>query len=358
MPPAASSLAYHEHRELLAAAVDQAIIHHPQLGQLIGPNPFDLIQQNHANHAKFMDNVFFLGNTQLLVKTLPWVYRVYGARGVSMDYVPVELRAWRRAITEQIPDSAAAPLLAVYDWMLDHHNDIIEAANRPEESAAGPAQDGSVLAAFVESLVTGDSTWTDAVTRDYMAAPQDLERFYLEMLDPAMREIGRLWEQARITTAQEHMASSLVIRMMSKAFAKIESPTHPRKRCVVSASPNEHHQIGAWMISDLLEVRGWHTRFLGADTPSEALLATLDDFRPTVLALSVTMSFNLRNTAELIARIRQYAGAWTPRIMVGGRVFQDTPGLAASIGADGEARDAAGACLLAESWFEAGDELD
>jgi hypothetical protein len=44
--------------------------------------------------------------------------------------------------------------------------------------------------------------------------------------------------------------------------------------------------------------------------------------------------------------------------MVGGRVFHDTPGLAASIGADGEARDAAGACLLAESWFEAGDELD
>ena len=108
-------------------------------------------------------------------------------------------------------------------------------------SAAGPAPDGSVLAAFVESLVTGDSTWTDAVTRDYLAAPQDLERFYLEMLDPAMREIGRLWEEARITTAQEHMASSLVIRMMSRAFAKIESQAHPRKRCVVSASPNEHH---------------------------------------------------------------------------------------------------------------------
>ena len=125
----------------------------------------------------------------------------------------------------------------------------------------------------------------------------------------------------------------------------------------MSASPNEHHQIGAWMISDLLEVRGWTTRFLGADTPTQALLEALDDFRPRVLALSVTMSFNLRNTADLIARVRQHSGRRAPRIMVGGRVFQETPGLALSIGADGEAADAAGACLLAEAWLEEGHEL-
>jgi len=177
------------------------------------------------------------------------------------------------------------------------------------------------------------------------------------MLDPAMREIGRLWEEARITTAQEHMASSLVVRMMAKAFARVDAQTNPEKRCLVSASPNEHHQIGAWMISDLLEVRGWTTRFLGADTPTQALLEALDDFRPRVLALSVTMSFNLRNTADLIARVRQHSGRRAPRIMVGGRVFQETPGLALSIGADGEAADAAGACLLAEAWLEEGHEL-
>lgn len=351
MPPAASALAFHEQRVILTALVDAAFAQHPELGHFLGPNSFDLLRQNHDNHSKFMDNVFFLGNSRLLERTIPWVYRAYGARGVAMDYFPVELQAWKEAITAVITGPAAGPVLAVYDWMLAQHGSMLQLA---ESSAAAPALAASAsLDAFVDALIRGDRSSAEALAWDPTGQPEQLERLYLDLLDPAMQRIGQLWEQARISVVEEHIASSLVTRMMAMAFARASTWPDPRKRCIICAGPEEPHQIGAWMISDLLELRGWSCRFPGADSPAEALLALVASFQPRVLALSLTMPFHLRGAADLITRLRQEAGAESPRIMVGGRVFQETPGLAVEIGADGEARDARGACLLAESWFEA-----
>lgn len=351
MPPAAAALAYHEQRSALTAQVDAAFARHPELARFLGPNAFDLLRQNHDNHSKFMDNVFFLGNGRLLERTIPWVYRAYGARGVAMDYFPAELGIWKEAIAAAIPGPAAGPLLAVYDWMLAQHGSMLRVAGAG--AAVPPVAAPAQLDAFIEALIHGDHTGAEALAGDCCRDPEQLERLYLELLDPAMQRIGLLWEQARISVVEEHIASSLVTRIMSGAFSRASTRPDPRKRCVISAGPQEQHQIGAWMISDLLELRGWSCRFPGADSPADALLALVGSFRPRILALSITMPFHLRHAADLIARLHGEARPDPLRIMVGGRVFLENPGLAAEIGADGEARDARGACLLAESWFEA-----
>lgn len=351
MPPAASALAYHGQRLALTARVDDTFAQHADLARFLGPNSFDLLRQNHDNHSKFMDNVFFLGNGRLLQSPIPWVYRAYGARGVAMDYFPAELRAWNEAIDQCIPGPEAGPLRAVYDWMLAQHGPMLAlAASRaavPDTAAPAP------LEAFVEALLRGDRSGAETLAGGFSGQPEQLERLYLDLLDPALQRIGLLWEQARISVVEEHIASSLATRMMSMAFARASTRPDPRKRCIICAGPDEQHQLGAWMISDLLELRGWSCRFPGADSPADAVLALVDSFRPRILALSLTMPFHLRSAADLIARLRQAISAVSLRIMVGGRVFQENPGLAAAIGADGEARDARGACLLAESWFEA-----
>lgn len=351
MPPAGSALAYHDHRLALTAQVDANFARHPDLGRFLGPNPFDLLRQNHDNHSKFMDNVFFLGNGRLLQSTIPWVYRAYGAREVAMDYFPAELQAWKEAIDGCIPGREAGPLHAVYDWMLAQHGSMLARAASCE--AAPGTADPASLDAFVEALLRGDREGAETLAGGFSGQPEQLEHLYLDLLDPAMQRIGLLWEQARISVVEEHIASSRVTRMMSMAFAHARTRPDPRKRCIICAGPEEQHQLGAWMVSDLLELRGWSCRFPGADSPADALLALVDAFRPRILALSLTMPFHLRGAADLIARLRRTDSAASLRIMVGGRVFQETPGLAARIGADGEARDARGACLLAETWFEA-----
>lgn len=348
MPPPASSLAYHHHRDALVVLVDAGLAAHPDLLRFLGPNGYDLLALNHGNHAKFMDNVFFLSAPKLLADTLPWVYRTYGARGVDPDYFLAELEAWRQAIRTLIPGPEAGPLLDVYNWITAQHGTSLRRAAEAPASPDGAPPD---LEAFIEALLQGDRGRAEALAGEHLARPEHLERFYLELLDPALARIGALWEEARITVVQEHLASSLATRIMSAAFSRLESRPSPRKRCIVCAGPGEQHHIGAWMLSDLLEMRGWNCRFPGADTPADALVALVKEFQPAFLALSLTMPFNLRAAADLIARLRREAGPGGPRVMVGGRVFRNAPDLAASLGADGEAADAREACLLAESWL-------
>ena len=73
---------------------------------------------------------------------------------------------------------------------------------------------------------------------------------------------------------------------------------------VVTCVSGEQHQIGARMLADFLEMAGWDTFFLGADTPISGTLQQVAERAPHVLALSVTMPFHVQAVADLIARIR------------------------------------------------------
>jgi methanogenic corrinoid protein MtbC1 len=349
--PTAARLAFHQSLGTLTDDVNRTLEARPDLAGLIGVDNLDLMRDNHANHASFMDNVFFLGNFKLLARIVPWVYRVYTARGFSLDYFPVELQAWADAIGNRLPSHLSEPILNVYAWMIRHHGDFAEQARLPDAAATSPALSVD-LGRFVGVFLEGDFKAAERLTKEALGESPELEEFYLWILDPVMREIGRLWEHSLVSSAQEHVASALVTRMMSVAYSRIDRGPTLGKRVVACSGPHEQHQIGAWMVSDLLEARGWDARLLGADPSPEGLLSLLDEFRPAVLALSVTVPFHLRDAAQLIESVRRRPGLEDLRIMVGGQAFAMDASLATAIGADGYAPDARSAALLAEGWWE------
>jgi methanogenic corrinoid protein MtbC1 len=76
------------------------------------------------------------------------------------------------------------------------------------------------------------------------------------------------------------------------------------------------------------------------------------EMRPDVLAISVTIPPNLKNAAALIAAVRADPHIASTRILVGGVPFNHIPDLWKQIGADGCARDAAGALAWANGKVE------
>lgn len=349
--PSAACLAFHQMLGTLTDAVNSDLEGRKDLHGLIGPSNLELMRDNHRNHAAFMDNVFFLSNYKLLARVVPWVYRVYTARGFSLDYFPVELQAWMEAIRDRIPPLAARPILEVYSWMIQHHEAFAECRNALHSQPPGQGLEID-LNGLVDVFLEGDFKAAERLTMAALGEQHPLEHFYLWILDPAMKEIGQRWERSEISSAQEHIASALVTRMMSVAYAKLDKEPIRGKRAVVCAGPGEQHQIGAWMVSDLLELRGWDARLIGASPSPEGLLSLLDAFRPGILALSVTMPFYFRDVAQLIDTIRSHAELEGLRIMVGGQAFAQDPHLWTTLGADGFAPDARSAALLAEGWWE------
>jgi methanogenic corrinoid protein MtbC1 len=352
--PEHSAEAYHEEMVNLVDHVNKTMSSRSDICRLIGNNPMSTMFENHRNHAAFMDNLLRLNALHLLSGVVPWVYRAYHNHGFSHDYFPAHLQAWKAALREKLEPDTAGPILRVYDWMLAHHGDFIDLSREAvflSYSASEHKRD--VRKQFVLALLRGDRRACLEISREHAAGPSDLLPFYMDILQPSMYRIGELWEQGEITAAKEHLASALVNSIMSGQYIRLMPDSEPTKgRVLVTAAPNEFHVIGAQMVANCLEVHGWDVDFLGADTPPEDLLGYVRESAPDIVALSVSMPFNLLDAREIIDRIRQAFPERRPRIMLGGLAFLTQPDLVSRIGGDGYAEDCRQAIALAEEWRE------
>ena len=89
----------------------------------------------------------------------------------------------------------------------------------------------------------------------------------------------------------------------------------------VTATDNEHHEIGARIIADFLEMDGWNVIYLGSNVPEKDLLKTIEEENPTIICLSVTMVFNIDHVQNIIYKIREQNKQNRIKIVVGGYAF-------------------------------------
>jgi len=109
----------------------------------------------------------------------------------------------------------------------------------------------------------------------------------------------------------------------------------------------ELHELGLRMVSDLFEMEGWDTYYLGANTPRRDMIEALSERRPRVLALSATITYHVGEVADFIAAVRDTDAGGEVRIIVGGYPFNVDRELWRKVGSDGWAPDAEGAVRVA-----------
>lgn len=352
--PGTAAAEYEERRAELVAAVNRAMDADPLVDSLIGGSPRDLMYDNHRHHAEFISNVLRFSQFELLDRVLPWVYNSYHSHGFSYDYFPKALAAWQNAVRSVLSPRSQPPVLAVYDWMLARHRENIARAG--EAALLPPAGEGrwaQTRAAWLAAALAGDSRAARSAAEAAVHGLEDMKTFYLEVLQPALREVGRLWQTGEVSVAQEHLATSIAGRTMAAFYVKFMDRKPTRGAAVITAAPDEYHEVGARMVADFLELDGWDTAFLGANTPATEVVALLKTRKPAILGISVMMPFNLAKAEQLIAAVRAEPALSGVKIMVGGGAVNLAPEIKERIKADGWAADAAQAARLAAGWSEA-----
>lgn len=336
--PLRTSTAYYNARKEMTKFVDERLLEQSGIHELIGNNPLKMMYDNHEHHASFMATVFSINSYGLLARTLPWVYRVYSNRQFSYEYFLVELKSWIAAAEKYLSKEDALPVTTIYNWIIGQHTNLIHLAEANENQEPPISPDWlDRKNAFRDAVIRGDHYKCLEMATESVRNASDVEDFYLQILQPVLYEIGLLWERTEISIAQEHLAAAIVTRVMAAMNLHINPPKKFIGKIVVTASPNEFHEIGPTMISDVLENDGWNVAYLGANVPHADLLAFLADFKPEILALSVTLAFNVNKAKEIITAIKQDEALKKIKVIVGGRVFNDNRDLWRTIGADGYA---------------------
>jgi methanogenic corrinoid protein MtbC1 len=192
---------------------------------------------------------------------------------------------------------------------------------------------------YLAALAGGRPRDAAALVDDALGAGVDAHSIYLDVLQPALIEVGSRWERGELSVAQEHLATAVTESITARIASRLAPTQRPRAmRAVVSCTPGELHSVGARFVSDFLEADGWEVLALGASTPIDALVELVAHEQPHVVALSTTMPHNLDRAAEVFARLRDLPS--TPLLLAGGGAYRGDGERALRVGADLYASDA------------------
>ena len=141
---------------------------------------------------------------------------------------------------------------------------------------------------------------------------------HTQLIEPAMRSIGELWERNEITVAAEHLATAISHAVAARIFARaFHAQPRSRERVMMAAVQGEHHVLGLRLAADVLEGAGYDVLYLGPDVPLPALLDACSTHQPDLLGLTVTMWLGV---PTLIWEVDSVIGLeHPPRVMIGGR---------------------------------------
>jgi MerR family transcriptional regulator, light-induced transcriptional regulator len=172
---------------------------------------------------------------------------------------------------------------------------------------------------FLSALLSGKRSRCSELANNYINDGGSIKELYENIIKKALYEVGELWEYNKISVATEHLASAIVEGLLNELYSRVISGNRLNKTVIVSCVENEYHQVGIKMISDVFEMNGWNSYFLGANTPTNELIAYAKDIKPDIFAVSLSIYFHLPLLEELIQKIRKEFPSMP--ILVGGQAF-------------------------------------
>lgn len=280
----------------------------------LGENSMELLLDNHKNHHGFISQVLVARDSKALEKALPWVYHAYHSQGVPYDYFTAELTMWKELIVRHLDSSHAVEILPIYDWMLTVHEEVITLTEGLEKSDVLDPEHP-----FLKAIISGNHRAAFAYGKQSVSQWSEYENFFIEVVQPALYEVGILWEKGIITVAQEHLATAITNRVLSGLLFSLELPIPTKAPVMVTCATSEFHQIGPWMVSVALEADGWDVDYLGIETPPDAVIEMIEERNHKAVLISVTMPYNISAAEELIIKIKEHCP--DVKIIVGGQAF-------------------------------------
>lgn len=198
---------------------------------------------------------------------------------------------------------------------------------------------GALSREFLNLLLAGDRRKASQFILDIVEDAASVQDIYLSVFQPVLYEIGRLWQVNKITVGEEHFITAAIQFIMSQLYGNLSTTPRNGRKLVATSVSGELHEVGIRMVTDIFEIHGWDTIYLGANVPYKSVVHALIKHQADILAISATITFHIHKVIELIELVRSNPQTKHIPILVGGRPFNISPDLWQQVGADGYAPD-------------------
>lgn len=243
------------------------------------------------------------------------------ARTIEAEIIPRLLLAHRVAALQPVPAPGVPP--------------------RPS------AEDADALA---EMVLGSDATAGLAHVRGLRQAGLPLDVLFLELLAPAARRLGALWEADLCSFADVTVGLWRLHQMVHEFSPDFHAddlqPLHLRRAILVPV-PGSQHTLGLLMVAEFFRRAGWQV-WGDATVTSRGILSAASGEFYHLVGLSVGSETHVEALRDLIAELRAVSRNPSLAVIVGGPIVLADPALVTQVGADATAEDAPRAVLQAE----------
>jgi methanogenic corrinoid protein MtbC1 len=326
-------------RDSLATVVNTEFFErHPDWRQRYGERGVKRGYEDACFHIDFLCGAIETGSLGAFEDYARWTANVLQARGIARQFVQENLQQVGNALQTVLSGAELA-----YAEEFIRAGMAVCGNSSPRVKDPTSEEQGELALTrrlLTRALVQGQRKAALTLVTEALDNGAALLDVYVDLLQSAQFEIGRLWEANVITVAQEHMATAITQYVMAHLYPRADRPATSKGKIVVTGVEGEYHHVGPNIIADVLEADGWDVRFLGANVPHVGILRVIEEHEASVAGISVTLLSNMPQLIRLIESIDQKFGHRKVGIIVGGAGFRSNPELWREIGADGFAVDA------------------
>ncbi|MCA3008422.1 MAG: cobalamin-dependent protein [Phycisphaerales bacterium] len=273
-----------------------------------------------------------LGSCGLVDRTLAWQKvrtRALGGDVAALTRLP-------GLVAAQLAPALDAAQRGALEQLLDHAATFVRFAPAEAPTGRDPLlQPGTAGHAFLAAAMVGDRLGAQAAAR----RGGDLAQSLRTVVEPAQREIGRLWQNGRLSPADEHVVTQVVHHVVESLAAETPPPPADAPLVALVRAPGDEHALGQLCAAAHVRGAGYATRILAAPARSDDLVARLAPLAPAAVAITCTTALQARSVRPMIDAIRTAPALARGFVLLGGHLVLDVPQLPTQLGADGGACD-------------------
>ena len=225
-------------------------------------------------------------------------------------------------------------------WLVAER-DLLRFIAERDDSSVGrksrPKPRGDDPERLAARLVAGDRRGSLEIV-DAALLHRGYKDLLVEVLAPALREVGNRWSQGVIDVADEHRATEISLELLYQVGNRFTRRGRKRGAVVIGCAPGERHSMPAALVASAVRSNGFSVDWLGADVPATSFVVAARA-HPDLAAVGISVSSAaLAGSIPTVVAVLREAGIDVP-VVVGGAGI-DGEDAARALSADAYAPDA------------------
>jgi len=168
-----------------------------------------------------------------------------------------------------------------------------------------------------KKLTDGDIKSSVKIYEEYIKIFNSAD-FFDKILRPVMSKIGDDWANNRISIATEHVASNVAQTLVKIIMDQVTGMVN-KKKILVCVPVGEEHHLGCDVLETYLSIKGFKVYNMGTSIPTESILSFIENNKPDVILVSITLEDNIPAGQRLVKKIKEQ---YNIPILIGGFALQ------------------------------------